>query len=163
MKKTLFAIFLSLLLVLSLTACKKSGGSVSGKQTITCTKEGKDDDGNKTKQTVTITYVNSKIKSLNSETIMSTDPKYIDMVIAASSTITDKLNSIEGLSTKYVKANQNEIKVIMDIDYTKLDLKKLQETLGKLYSKEDTGLYNLKDVTIDDIKTEMKKSGYSCD
>ena len=162
MKKTLFAIFLSLLLVVSLTACKSNGGSSLKKQTLICTKETKDSNGKKSSQKVVATYVNSKIDTVNSEIVTETDPKYIDVVISASSTIVDKLNSIDGLTVKYSKASKNEIKITMNMDYNKLDPKQIKETLGSLYSEEDSGLYNLKDVTISDLKKEMKKNGYSC-
>jgi len=156
--KKLLSVLIILLVLFTATGCKKKRESLDN--ILTCVKE-ETNDGKKINNTLTITYKDKEIQKLKSTTVSEMDPTTINLTMTIGSKVFDELNKIDGINMKYQKVSNKEIGLVIEIDYKKIDTKKLKEKLGKLY-KEDAKLYNLQDTSIDDLEKELEKEGYSC-
>ena len=157
--KKILCILIILLVLIPITGCKKE--QKTNDNVLTCTKKEKDKSGKKTSNTLTITYDNEKISKLKSTTVSEMDPTTINLTMSIGGKVFEEMNKIDGLNMKYQKVSKNELGLVVEIDYTKIDTKKIKEKLGKLYD-EDAKLYNLQDTSIDDLEKELEKEGYSC-
>lgn len=164
MKKIVLVITLILSIIL-ITGCgvnsKNGGGSIlNPNKTMNCTKESVDEDGYKTFETMNITYNSTKVLRVKSTNISETDPTYIDFGLSIGTALASKLSEINGMTMEYTKDGDNKIKIVMDVDFTKIDPAQIKEVFGELYNEEDS-FYNKKDYTIEQFKKE-NLSGYNC-
>jgi uncharacterized lipoprotein YehR (DUF1307 family) len=156
--KKLLSVLIILLVLFTATGCKKKRESLDN--ILTCVKE-ETNDGKKINNTLAITYKDKEIQKLKSTTVSEMDPTTINLTMTIGSKVFDELNKIDGINMKYQKVSNKEIGLVIEIDYTKIDTKKIKEKLGKLYDS-DAKLYNLQDTSIDDLEEELEKEGYSC-
>ena len=127
---------------------------------MNCTKESVDEDGYKTSETMNITYNSTKVLRVRSTNISETDPAYIDFGLSIVSGLATKLSELEGMNVEYTKEGDNKLKMVMDVDFTKIDPAQIKEVFGELYNEEDS-FYNKKDYSIEQFKKE-NLSGYTC-
>jgi len=154
MKKILIVTF-SILSCILLVGCTntKSG-------TLNCTKTSTDEDGYKTEEILKATYENNKVIKVEETSIEETDPNFINFSYAILSGIFEKLKNVDGINVDYSKIDNNKIKSVMKIDYSKFKIESLKEALGELYS--DDTIYKKANVNITDLKQEYEKDGYTC-
>lgn len=156
MKKILIVTF-SILSCILLVGCTntKSG-------TLNCTKTSTDEDGYKTEEILKATYENNKVIKVEETSIEETDPNFINFSYAILSGIFEKLKNVDGINVDYSKIDNNKIKSVMKIDYSKFKIESLKEALGELYSDDSDTIYKKANVNITDLKQEYEKDGYIC-
>lgn len=156
MKKILIVTF-SILSCILLVGCTntKSG-------TLNCTKTSTDEDGYKTEEILKATYENNKVIKVEEISIEETDPNFINFSYAILSGIFEKLKNVDGINVDYSKIDNNKIKSVMKIDYSKFKIESLKEALGELYSDDSDTIYKKANVNITDLKQEYEKDGYTC-
>ena len=159
MKKFLVCLF-AIMICFSVTACGNSKSSGGKGNTLTCTKESKDDDGYKTSETMKLTY-NGKniITKINSVSIAEMDPTYVDFTVSLSSLATSMFADIKGIDMSITKESDKSVKTVVDIDFSKLDIEKLKSTMGE--DNEYAALYEDGEVTVDEFK-EANLKDYKC-
>ena len=125
MKKILIVTF-SILSCILLVGCTntKSG-------TLNCTKTSTDEDGYKTEEILKATYENNKVIKVEETSIEETDPNFINFSYAILSGIFEKLKNVDGINVDYSKIDNNKIKSVMKIDYSKFKIESLKEALGE--------------------------------
>lgn len=166
MKKKYFLGFILLLCVFMLTGCfsktQSSGNKViTGKRTMTCTKEEIDDDGYKSNETIVVTYNSTKVLKASATNITETDPEYIELQLNFGNEFAKKINSVDGMEMKYEKFEDNKIKATWEIDYERIDPEQLKEELGDWLDEGSEELYSSKNMTIEEFKEENME-GYTC-
>ena len=67
---------------------------------------------------------------------------------------------IDGITASYTKESDNQIKMVMKIEYDKLDPDQIKETLGDLYNEED--YYSERDYTIEEFRNKFLEE-YECE
>ena len=119
MKKILIVTF-SVLSCILLVGCTntKSG-------TLNCTKTSTDEDGYKTEEILKATYENNKVVKVEETSIEETDPNFINFSYAILSRIFEKLKNVDGINVDYSKIDNNKIKSVMKIDYSKFKIESL--------------------------------------
>lgn len=154
-KKMVFSLGI-LLTVISLSGC-----STSSDKTMTCTKSETDEDGYKTEDTIKINYnKDNYVTKVSSTSTLETDESYVDMTIGFLKEFETKFNEIGGINYSISKEGNNKIKLVLGIDYEKLDVDKLKEAAGdgldlSLVDSNDTH------VTIEEFK-KNELEGYIC-
>ena len=83
----------------------------------------------------------------------------IELTLLVGNGIAEKLNSVNGVSSSFVKDGNNSIKSVMTIDYEKINVEDLKTALGNSFSEDD--FYSSKDLTLEEFKTK-NLSGYEC-
>ena len=160
MKKVYLLLILSLLLF---TGCMKgsNGGSIlNPNKTLTCTKEETTEEGYKQNEKIEVVYNSKKVVETNVTSIMETDPTYVDFAMQVSNVFAETLSEVEGITASYTKESDNQIKMVMKIEYDKLDPDQIKETLGDLYNEED--YYSERDYTIEEFKNKYLEE-YECE
>ena len=135
-------------------------GSKSNTQTITCTNTTTDEDGYKTTDTIEVTAVDGKVTKVVDTNVSETDPSLIDFSYNIVTAFAEKLNEANGMSIVYTKEDNNKLKFVMNVDYSKLDVEKIKESLGSTY--DDNNFYSNKDITLDSFKENHLKN-YTCE
>lgn len=144
-----------------LTVINLSGCSTSSEKTMTCTKSETDEDGYKTEDTIKINYnKDNYVTKVSSTSTLETDESYVDMTIGFLKEFETKFNEIGGINYSISKEGNNKIKLVLGIDYEKLDVDKLKEAAGdgldlSLVDSNDTH------VTIEEFK-KNELEGYIC-
>ena len=156
MKRILCALTISLLILV--TGCSNTGINLSGNKTLTCTKVETDDDGYKTTDEIKVTYNSSKVLKADIVSTSETDPEYIDLTIGFANLFKTAFDGIEGIKFEAVKAAENKMQSIMNIDYETLDIEKIKEAFG---DDSDDEFYSKKDFTIDEFKANYLEE-YEC-
>ncbi len=162
MKKIILVITLVLSIFL-ITGCGAKSGNGGGifnpNKNMTCTKESVDEDGYKTTETMDITYNSNRVLRVKSTNISETDPTYIDFAYSFGSAIAAKFNEIEGMTFEYVKEGDNKLKMVMDVDFEKINPDQMKELLGDSF--DENSFYSRKNVNIEEFKKE-NLSEYTC-
>ena len=155
MKKS-FLIIAVVISVILMSGCDVFGSN----KTMTCTKDSTDEDGFKVTDTMKITYNSDKVLKVNNTNISETDPEYLDMQLAFGSSFAESFNEISGIDVSYTKTDDGKLKMEMNVDFEKIDIDEIKNTLGELYSEDDS-FYSKESYTIDEFKNENLE-GYSC-
>lgn len=161
MRKSIMSLVMIFVIALLLTGCGNGGSILGGNSgTKTCTNTTTDEDGYQTTDTMVITYKNNKVTKVEDTNISETDPDYIDFTLNFGQAFADKLSELKGFDVKYSKEGNNQIKMYMNVDFTKIDINNIKETLGEMYSEEES-FYSKSDITIDDFISNNLE-GYTC-
>lgn len=123
-------------------------------KTLTCTKTETDEDGYKTNDTMEITYKNNKLLKVKEINESETASNMINLIYNFGTIFAKAFNTIDGLNAEYTKEDNNVIKFIIEVDYTKLDVVKLKEALGDMYNEEANTIYSTNDITLDEFKSK---------
>lgn len=129
------------------------------KSVLSCTKTETDEDGYITTDTMNITYQNNTISKIENINISEMDSDVLEASYSLSSVLATSLNEIDGLEVVYTKESNTSLKYTMTVDYDKLDLETLKETLGDL--SDDSTFYSSKEVNLDKFKQNYLQ-GYTC-
>lgn len=158
MKKFLVLLF-AVMICFSLTACGNNKSSKDG-NTLTCTKEEKNDEGYNTKEEYVLSY-NDKdiITKIENTSISEMDKESIELTIGLSSLATSMFDGIDGISMKVTKEGDNAVKTVTIVDFNKLDTDKLKDLISE--DGEESSLFDGKDMTINEFKKENLE-GFSC-
>lgn len=152
-----------LVVTLSILSCILLAGCTNTKSgTLNCTKTSTDEDGYKTEEILKATYENNKVVKVEETSIEETDPDFINFSYVILSGIFEKLKNVDGINVDYSKIDNNKIKSVMKIDYSKFKIESLKEALGDLYSDDSNTIYKKANVNITDFKQEYEKNGYTC-
>ena len=160
MKRNLLLGVIALLIcILIVTGCGNGlGGS---KSTLTCTKEEIDEEGLKTSEIMKITYNDERVLKISVTSIIETGPEYVDMQMSIANAFANELSEVDGISMKYTKTSDKEIKLSYTVDYNKVNKDQLKEKLGGFYNEDNAGIYGLKSYTIEEFKKDNLE-GYTC-
>ena len=126
---------------------------------ITCTKSETDEDNFKTNLTTVVNYKKGIVTKIEQTSIQEVDESMIELTLLVGNGIAEKLNSVNGVSSSFVKDGNNSIKSVMTIDYEKINVEDLKTALGNSFSEDD--FYSSKDLTLEEFKTK-NLSGYEC-
>lgn len=163
--KKFFMCFLIVGVLFISTACGKeesNDGKKDGKyETLTCTLSETDEAGMKTETSAVVKYNGSdkKVVSIDQTVTTEVNPQIADLTVNLTSAVAEAFNKIDGMSMKVTKENDTTIKSVTSIDYTKINVENMKETLGDMFDEENA-MYT-KDVTIDSLKDTALK-GYTC-
>ena len=160
-KKMLIGIIFCLIL---LTGCGTSESNSSkdiSKGTLNCTKPEYDDDGYKITDTMVVKYKNNIVTSVSETNIAEVNPDYIDMTLSFGNLFAEKLSEIDGINIKYTKTNDKTLQFTIDVDYSKVELDKIKQTLGDAYDEKQASMYT-KNVSINTFKNDIL-SDYTCE
>lgn len=160
MKKTLVILLMSCFLLVIYGCDSNKGNVFDSKNTMTCVKESVDDEGYKTTDTMEIIYNSNKVLKVTDTNISETDTEYIDLQLGFGQLFVETFNSIDGMEASYSKVDNNKIKLVMSVDFEKLDPEKVKNSLGDSYNEDDS-FYSKNNYTIDDFKKE-NLDGYTC-
>lgn len=162
MKKKLLiiAMLFSLLLITGCGTTNTGTRVLNSKKTMVCTKEVVDEDGYKTTETMEVIYNTSKVLKVKSTNISETDPSFVELQLSLGNAFAQKFSEIDGLDASYSKVDNNKIRMIIEVDYGKINPEQIKKALGDLYSEEDS-FYNKTNYTIEDFKSE-NLDGYTC-
>lgn len=160
-KKMLIGIIFCLIL---LTGCGTSESNSSkdiSKGTLNCTKTEYDDDGYKITDTMVVKYKNNIVTSVSETNIAEVNPDYIDMTLSFGNLFAEKLSEIDGINIKYTKTNDKTLQFTIDVDYSKVELDKIKQTLGDAYDEKQASMYT-KNVSLNTFKNDIL-SDYTCE
>lgn len=155
MKKYLLLVLGCLLIV---TGCGKDDTKkAEGKSgSLVCTKT-TEEDGVKSVENVTVNYKNDKVTTVQEEMIETVGKDGQELAYNTFKGIFENtFKDIEGLEVKVEKEGKDAVKIIMDMDYSKIDPENLKKALGDENDEEIKT-----DITIDDFKKE-ELDGYTC-
>jgi len=143
MKKQITILIMLLLLI---SGCSKE-------KTLNCTLEDKEQT-----QEVIAKYKDDKLTSLSETFIAKIDKDYIDTVFDSDKEYEKIFKNIDGIDLKVTK-DKTTVKTTMNIDFTKVNAKKIKEQIGENFDASE--IIKLKNT---DIKTFKKKylKGYTC-
>lgn len=164
MKKVLIGLF-AIIICLSITGCGNSNDSVNDNNTknnsnkLSCTKTSTDEDGYKTESKIVVNYKDNKVTNVKQEDIQAMDESMIEFTYSFGQLFTEAFKSIDGINATYEKVNNNSIKSVVEVDYTKLDVNAIKEALGDMDTED--ALFNKSDITLDEFKTDYL-DGYTC-
>ena len=136
-----------------------TGCGSNSTETLTCTKTSTDEDGYKTTDTLEVTAKNDKVVQVVDTNISETDPDLYDFSYNIYSGFATTFNKVDGINMVYSKEDDNKIKFVMTVDFTKLNTESIKNTLGDLYN--DNNFYNEKDITLEKFKENNLKD-YTC-
>lgn len=157
MKKKLFiVVFISLFLI---AGCGNNENILSSEKTLTCTNTTIDEDGYKTDDEMKVTYKDDKVVKVVETNISETDPDILDFTYSTTSALAETFNKVDGMNIVYTKEDDNKIKFVLSVDYSKLNVDTIKETFGEIY--DENSFYNNKDITIEEFKKENLKD-YTC-
>ena len=154
-----FKLFSILTLIIMLSACGSNGSILSNEKTLTCTNVTTDEDGYKTDDEMKVTYKDDKVVKVVETNISETDPDILDFTYSITSALAEKFNKVDGMNIVYSKVDNNKIKFVLSVDYSKLNVDTIKETFGEIY--DENSFYNNKDMTIEEFKKENLKD-YTC-
>lgn len=145
-----------------LTGCNNESNILSGGNsgTKTCSKTTTDEDGYKTTDTMVITYKNDKVAKVENSNISEMDPDYVDFTLNIGQSLVETFNKFKGIEAACTKEDDNVVKMDLNVDFTKIDIDNIKETLGELYSEENA-FYSKSDITVDDFISK-NLDGYTC-
>lgn len=164
--KKFFMCFLIVGVVFFSTACGKDdagdGKKDSKYETLTCTKSETDESGMKTETTAVVKYNSSdkKVTTLDQTVTTEVNASIADLTVSLSKAVADEFSKIDGISMTITKENDTTIKSVTKIDYTKINVENMKETLGDMFD-EDNDMFSSADVTIDSLKSTALE-GYTC-
>lgn len=145
-----------------LTGCEKKENSPKTKTnsgTLSCNKIDTDDDGKKIDDTMNITYKNNKVTKVENINISEMDKDMLEMSYSFGVIFANLFNEIEGMDVKYTKESDTNLKYVMTVDYTKLNIDSLKESLGENF--DDDSFYSSTNISLDEFKENNLKD-YSC-
>ena len=146
-------------LIALISGCGKDGISLSKEKELTCTNTTTDEDGYKNEDKMVVTYKDNKVVKVTETNVTETDPSMLDMTYSFTSAFAESFNKVDGMNITYSKEGNNKLKFVMIVDYDKIDVDSLKNTLGDLYDEDN--FYNKKDITIDEFKENNLKD-YTC-
>lgn len=152
MKKIYYLGILGILLF-TVTGC----GSTT--KTMTCTKTSTDEDGYKTTDTLEVTAKEDKVIKVIDTNVSEVDPNYLDFTFNLSSGLSETINKVDGMNVVYTKEDNNKIKFVMTVDFTKLNTESIKDAFGDLY--DENNFYSEKDITLEKFKENNLKD-YTC-
>lgn len=126
---------------------------------LTCTKTETDEDGYETNSTVTITSKNGKVVKATQEDINKMDESIIEASYSFGKIFAEAFKKIDGISASYEKVDSTTLKSKVEVDYTKINIDKLKETLGDAFTGDS--IYSKSDITLDDFKKNYLDN-YDC-
>lgn len=165
MKKILMGYFIAMILLFS-TGCGNNNSTETTSKnddrtgTLICTKNETDSDDYSINETITIKYEENIVKNVTSSTIMQTDPEYLDMTLSLSSALSEQFNDIDGMNYKISKKDDSHIETLVEVDYDKIDIDKLNELISSFNDGQETNsdsfINNIKNknLTLDDYKSQ---------
>lgn len=142
-------------LLMFITGC----GSKTNTQILTCTKTSTDEDGYKTTDTIEVTAKEDKVFKVIDTNISEIDPNYLDFTFNLSSGLSETINKLDGMNVIYSKEDNNKIKFVMTVDFTKLNAESIKDAFGDLY--DENNFYSEKDITLEKFKENNLKD-YTC-
>lgn len=164
--KKFFMCFLIIGILFVSTACGKDDSSSDDKkdgkyETLTCTKSETDEAGMKTETSAVVKYNSSdkKVVTLDQTVTTEVNAQFADLTVTLTSAVAEAFNAIDGITMKVTKENDTTIKSVTNIDYTKINVENMKETLGDMFDEENA-MYS-KDLTIDNLKSTALE-GYTC-
>ena len=167
MGRKIILIISILLIVISLSGltCVALGVDVldllSFEKTTTCTKEYTDEEGNHVKDTMIVTYGNKVVKVKNTNTTIYNDTTAIDFVYGFGQLFAQGFSNIEGMNVEYLKEGNNAIKMIMEVDYEKLNLSRLKDVMNE-FETDSNSFYATTDITFEEFK-KQSLNDYVCE
>lgn len=153
MKKKL--LISSIFVLMLLTGCGAT------EETLNCTKTEYDEDGYKITDTMVVKYKNNTVTYITETNTAEMDPELIDMTLSFGNLFAEKLSEIDGLNIKYTKTDEKTLQYTIDVDYSKIELDKIKQTLGDSYEEKQASMYT-KNVSLDTFKNDIL-SGYTCE
>lgn len=165
--KKFFMCFLILGVLFVSTACGKEETKEDGKkdskyETLTCTKSETDEDGLKSDTTAVIKYKSSdnKVVTLEQTATSQVNAQFADLTLNITKAVADAFSKVDGISMEVTKENDTTIKSVTSIDYTKINIENMKETLGEMFD-EDNAMFKSTDVTVDSLKSSALE-GFTC-
>lgn len=131
---------------------------VPQKKTIVCTNNTVDADGYKRNSKYEILYNSEKILKIKQTEIVELDPSTLNLALTYGNAFAKEANQFNGVSCQYSKEKDNQLKLIMEVDYQKLDQKQLKKADE---SSTKTTFDFSKEYTINQFQKEILK-GYTC-
>lgn len=143
------------------TENKQNEPNKTTSETVICTNETVSEDDLKTTEIVEVTAINDKVTKVIDTNIIEVDPTYLDFTYQIANASLENYNAIKGIKTTYSKEGNNKLKLVIEIDYSKLDADKIKETLNT-EDRENSIYYSSKDtITLDEFKEKHLKD-YNC-
>lgn len=106
-----------------------------------------------------ITYKNNKVTKVENINISEMDKDMLEMSYSFGVIFANLFNEIEGMDVKYTKESDTNLKYVMTVDYTKLNIDSLKESLGENF--DDDSFYSSTNISLDEFKENNLKD-YSC-
>lgn len=159
MKKILILLSCSFLMIVILTGCNNKILK-DNLNTKTCTKTFVDESGYNNTDTMVIKSKKDKIVMVEKTTMIEMNSQYIDLVLKVGNEFANKINEINGFESKYIKEDNDKIKMYMKVDFSKINENEVFEKIGQLYSESDA-FYAKKDITVNDFTDKYLKD-YTC-
>ena len=159
-KKMLIGIIFCLILLTGCGTTESNSSQDISTGTLNCTKT-EYDDGYKITDTMVVKYKNNIVTSISETNIAEMNPDYIDMALSFGNLFAEKLSEIDGINVKYTKTDDKTLQFTIDVDYSKVELDKIKQTLGDAFDEKQASMYT-KNVSLNTFKNDIL-SDYTCE